>query len=891
MKTPRPRLPIRSQMMTATLAAGLLPLLLFVLSAQFITRRALMREQWQRIFALAEETGNHVGRIIANARADLRLLASNPVFSDPAPTEDRLREMKKIQQHYGLFADITLYDPSGGVVVSTTHSYWESVEHTVWFKQVLQEGRVIVSSPGRILGMEGIYLTLYAPTGEGTRPASQVITARLPFDRIADLVRDTPLGQKGFFVLLDTQGTVLHHPDASRLLTKFDATRPPGYWITHPAGVYQSSEGLLYAYAVNRLSPDKTGGTSAWFLMGLQPYAECLAPLQQQLAVLASIALLTLSAVYMISVFYSRRLSRPLIETAAAAQQVARGERHAALPEKGAWEIRQLVGAFNQMAQQVQQHRQDLERLVEQRTDRLRESQQKLAQITTHLRAAYETILDGVLMLEAPAGRVLSANQRFAEFFGLREADLQGMADHQLEGLLRAKLAHPSDDLFETGRFREHPQDMGVAEWQLAKPHTRTLSVYSAPVTGAEGRVTARLWVFRDLTRQRQLEEELVQAQKMEAIGRLAGGVAHDFNNLLTGIMGNLSLAEIDLPPASALRQYLVPARQAARQAAELINRLLGFSRRSRLQVRPCDGNVLAREVHGLLRHTVDPRIEIRLELQEDLWIVSADAAQLQQVLMNLCVNAAEAMPKGGRLTLHTRNVMVEREEARQWIDAREGDYVKICVQDEGQGMSLEVQQHLFEPFFTTKETGKGTGLGLAMSYGIVRQHGGWITCVSELNRGTTFCLYLPRQRAPAAGQAAEPAPAPLIRGGSERILLVDDEDAVRAIATAILRRYGYRVVQAANGREALEMIGREPPDLVILDLTMPGLSGQETFHEIRRRTPSLAIIISSGHLLDEKAFHGSDPRPPEGLVQKPYEAANLARAVRDVLDGRGRPA
>lgn len=205
------------------------------------------------------------------------------------------------------------------------------------------------------------------------------------------------------------------------------------------------------------------------------------------------------------------------------------------------------------------------------------------------------------------------------------------------------------------------------------------------------------------LTRQRQLEEELRQAQKMEAIGQLAGGVAHNFNNLLTGILGNLSMAELELPPQSSLHQYIHPARQAAHRAPELVERLLGFSQRSRLQLQACDMNRVVREVHELLKHSLDPRIVIRRQLQEGLWTVSADPNQLQQVLTNLCVNAADPMPAGGPLTLSSRNVRLSAHEGRQWLDAREGEFVRVCVEDAGRGMSPEVQRHLFEPFFTTK--------------------------------------------------------------------------------------------------------------------------------------------------------------------------------------------
>ncbi|MBU1909304.1 MAG: response regulator, partial [Verrucomicrobia bacterium] len=385
-------------------------------------------------------------------------------------------------------------------------------------------------------------------------------------------------------------------------------------------------------------------------------------------------------------------------------------------------------------------------------------------------------------------------------------------------------------------------------------------------------------------TRQRELEDELRQAQKMEAIGRLAGGIAHDFNNLLTGILGNLSMADMELSRTASVRQYLEPARQAARRAAEMINQLLGFSRRSSLRLQSCSVNRIVRELHELLRHSIHPQIEFRMELQTDVWEVAADATQIHQILMNLCMNSVDAMPQGGRLTLRTRNVRIEPSEARQWLDAREGAFVKITIEDSGHGMTPEAQRHLFEPFFTTKAPGKGTGLGLAMSYGIVKQHGGWITCYSEVNHGTTFCLYLPRQPQPV-GAAPLSAAEPVVKGGRERILVVDDEASIREIVQAILHRWGYTVEEAPDGATALRRIEESPPDLVLLDLTMPEISGIETLRRIRALAPRMPVIISSGYALDPASSELKPEIAPQAFVQKPYEAHALARTVREVLD------
>ena len=885
---PARRPSIHAQALAATLFAGLLPLLFFLVTAEIIAYQALVRGEIRVLRMLVRVAGHQIGYVMQRASADLQLLAANPAWSLPGGDADlMLRDMQQMKTMSRLFSDITVYDRGGGIVASSTYENWENEQYTDCFRMAL-EGRSSVSPPGRIIGQDGIFLRFFAPIAGADGRTRYVLSARCPFDRVAETLRGLRLGQGGYLMLMDTRGNVLEHPDPARTLQKFDPDRPASFWSGNPQGFYRQPGGPRFAYAAMVLGPDHIGAASPWILVGLRPYGEILAPLWMGLLLLGGMVLITVGVVYLLGSLQSRRLARPIVEAAAAAQRVGRGDLTVTVPEQGPREIHRLAEAFNRMIREVRQSRADLEQLVEQRTGRLHESQQKLEQISAHLRAAYESIADGLLMAEWPSGRIVTANQRVEDLFELAPNTVSGSTLDRLAELIRGKLAAGAGDIFHVRQFTENPADIAVEEWELMSPRRQTLSVYSAPATGPGGEVTARLWMFRDLTRQRQLEDELRQAQKMEAIGRLAGGIAHDFNNLLTGILGNLSMADMELPRTSGLRQYLEPARQAARRAAELINQLLGFSRRSTLQLQSCAVNRLARELHELLRHTVNPSVEFRLELQTDLWDIAADATQIHQVLMNLAVNAVDAMPSGGRLTIRTRNVRIERDEARQWLDAREGDFVKISVEDTGHGMTPEVQRHLFEPFFTTKGPGRGTGLGLAMSYGIVKQHGGWITCYSEVRQGSTFSLYLPRLAQPAG--AAKPAgPAePAVRGGRERLLVVDDEAAVREIVRVILRRWGYTVEEAANGPEALRLIEDNPPDLILLDLTMPELSGLETLQRIRRLAPRVPVVISSGYVLEPGAPELDPSIAPQGIVQKPFEAHSLARTVREVLDRAG---
>jgi signal transduction histidine kinase/CheY-like chemotaxis protein len=398
--------------------------------------------------------------------------------------------------------------------------------------------------------------------------------------------------------------------------------------------------------------------------------------------------------------------------------------------------------------------------------------------------------------------------------------------------------------------------------------------------------------------------EQLRQVQKMEAVGQLACGVAHDFNNLLTAILGNLALLQGHLLPDDPNRALLEATERAAWRAASLSRQLLGYSRRTLLPPQALNANTILVEVMGLLKRTIDPRICLRTKSTADLWQVEADPNQLSQVLMNLCLNARDAVQQlldgarvdreGSRgqrqatIVLETANVVLSPADGRDRPQARAGEFVRLCVRDNGTGIAPEVQAHLFEPFFTTKEPGKGTGLGLAMVLDIVSQHHGWVEFHSALDQGTRFDVYLPRHRAPVAPSNRLAAPRPSCVG-QETILLVDDEALVRNLGRTILERFGYHVLLANDGQDALDVYRRQqrPIDLVVLDLTMPRLSGREALRQLREIDPAVRILYASGysaeHLTAEDHEHSC------GFVSKPYRPEDLAHAVRAALD-RPRP-
>jgi PAS domain S-box-containing protein len=404
-------------------------------------------------------------------------------------------------------------------------------------------------------------------------------------------------------------------------------------------------------------------------------------------------------------------------------------------------------------------------------------------------------------------------------------------------------------------------------------------------VRDAQGRPAGTLSIGEDVTERLHLEEQFRQAQKMEAVGRLAGGVAHDFNNLLTAITGYTDLVRQDLHPGDPHRADLDEVRNAADRAAALTRQLLAFSRRQVLQPRVLDLNEVVTGMEKLLRRTIGEDVVLDARLAPDLPGVRADPGQLEQVIMNLAVNSRDAMPDGGRLTIETGLGDLDDTYAASHPGARPGRYVLMAFTDTGQGMDQETQKHVFEPFFTTKGPGKGTGLGLATVYGIVKQSEGYVAVYSEVGVGTSMKVYLPVAEG-AAQRIAPPASEASTPSGTETILLVEDEEGVSALALKLLERRGYTVLRASGGAEAVAL-GRAHAgaiDLLITDVVMPGMGGPECAELLVRLRPGLKVLFVSGYADAAVTGHRIlDPRAP--YLQKPFTPDALARKVREVLD------
>jgi two-component system cell cycle sensor histidine kinase/response regulator CckA len=484
------------------------------------------------------------------------------------------------------------------------------------------------------------------------------------------------------------------------------------------------------------------------------------------------------------------------------------------------------------------------------------------------------------IVLTMPDGRVEYVNPRFTQVggFTLEEIFEQGIE------VLRTGFTSDADYASFLRTVRAGKTWRGEFQTISKRGEARWESAQVSVIHDNRDRVTHLLCLREDVTERKLLEAQLRQAQKMEILGVLAGGISHDFNNLLAIMSGFCEMAQARVPNDEKTRRYLHEIHEAARRASALVRRILIFSRKPEDGLRQVDLNPLIEDIVRLISETFPRDIEFDVQLRESLPTVRADANQLQQVIMNLCVNARDAMHGGGKLSLRTR-LQSGGELARLGADAH-GRYVTVEVSDTGCGMSAEVKARIFEPFFTTKDKDSGTGLGLAVVVGIVASHGGLIDVQSEPGRGTSFLIHLPllEQAGPAAGVIESGSPAVIPRG-SEAVLVVEDEPGVRSLLCATLEGSGYRVYSAGDGAEALEFLqGGDTVDAIILDLNLPRLSGLQVREYLRRTRPSIRMIIVSGHVPPELRAD-IEQAGDAAIVSKPFSLATLGGALREMLD------
>ncbi len=461
----------------------------------------------------------------------------------------------------------------------------------------------------------------------------------------------------------------------------------------------------------------------------------------------------------------------------------------------------------------------------------------------------------------------------------------------QPSGAALAKCIHPNerDRVIEWYQRRLEGKELPYSlMFRLEGEHSASIWVELNSILIKLNGEAATLNFIRDVTLQKKLEEQFYQSQKMESIGTLAGGIAHDFNNLLMGIQGNVSVMNLETKTDGPLQESLQSIERCVQSGSQLTNQLLAFARGGKYIVKPCNLNSIVNKACEIFGRT-KREVNIHRVFARDVWSVEVDSGQIEQVLMNLFVNAWQAMPDGGDLFVEVENVELDEHYTRiKPYNIRPGRYVKLSATDTGVGMDAETRKRIFEPFFSTKEKGMGTGLGLASAYGIIKNHGGFVNCYSEIGHGTTFNIYFPVSEKEIQDEEHNRAGEPItgVPGGSETILFIDDEDEILAVGRKILTGLGYQVILARDGKTSLEIYAEKGDqiDLVVLDYVMPGMGGREVFAALRQIDPNVRVLLSSGYSSNNQVAHML-ASGCSGFIQKPYDAVRMARKMREILD------
>jgi PAS domain S-box-containing protein len=696
---------------------------------------------------------------------------------------------------------------------------------------------------------------------------------------VARLAAETDVA---YAMILDRDGRVAahnHRPDiVGTLLSGGTLDRILSTDATVAQELHGTDGEALYDFAVPIRVDAQRWGTARVGLSRRRMEADIAATRRH----LVLLAVLVLAGAGLASALVARRIASPVRQLAAGAVAISRGELVQRVEPTTSDEIGQLATAFNDMASQLHEQRSTL---LEQRTaleaahGELRRRFAELSDLKSYTDHILDSLLNGIVTLDLD-GRVVTLNGPAQSLLGCPAVEA-ARGRHVTEVLAHA----PELVAIVQVAIQRRTSRTGTVTMPARTGGVVPVEVTTATLKGGEGQDLGVIVVARGLTTVRALEAQLRHAQKMEAVGRLAGGVAHDFNNLLTVITGRSQLLLLKLPPESPLRRDVELVEETAHRASALTRQLLAFSRKQMVQPRVVDLNEVVRSMDTMLSRLIGEDISLATLLDPAAGCVRADPAQLEQMIVNLAVNARDAMPLGGRLTLETSFIRLDESLARQHVGLQAGPHVRLVVRDTGIGMDGLTKVHLFEPFFTTKGPGKGTGLGLATVYGIVTQSGGAIHVESEPGQGATFTIDLPRVDAPVdlRTDAAVPDAAP---HGSETVLLVEDEPEVRGLARDILHQQGYTVLEAADSDQALE-IGREhrgPIHLLVTDVVMPQMGGRELADRLTGRRPETRVLYVSGYT-DDAILRKGVSETGTAFLPKPFTASALAHKVRQVLD------
>lgn len=520
---------------------------------------------------------------------------------------------------------------------------------------------------------------------------------------------------------------------------------------------------------------------------------------------------------------------------------------------------------------------------------KLDEKVQTLDRERRFLSTIFESIAEGIIVIDKDH-RIVEADKAACEEAGKSKEEIIGTLCYQIifgsnESCRSTGSTCPLDKVFKTGEV------VKFTHVYHRDGKVRHVNITVSPIKDASGKVIQVVEVFKDMTEEKQLQAQLLQAQKMEAIGILAGGIAHDFNNFLTAILGYTEITMNRFSETDPAYRNLKQVQRASLSAADLTQQLLIFSRKQPMELTTLNINGIIDNFLKMLKRLIGENITINTELEPEIWTVKADEGNIEQVIMNLAVNARDAMPEGGRLTIMTENVILDEEYCKGIPSAQPGKFVRVMVGDTGAGMDKETIQHIFEPFFSTKGIGKGTGLGLSVVYGIIKEHGGWVDVYSEPGQGSTFKVYLPASSVKSEVKSSERVDIKDIKdlkGSGERILLVEDEEGVRRFATDLLTENGYIIVEAASAEDAMEVFEKEKRrfHLAFVDVILPGKTGLQLVDQLLSLKPELSVLLSSGYTEEQSKLSEIRNRGIR-FIQKPYSIRKILQTIREILESK----
>lgn len=705
------------------------------------------------------------------------------------------------------------------------------------------------------------------------------IDMRAVFDRVRDTARPG-----GSIYVVNERGDFLVHPDPSREFG-FDLGKPMRWQEEFPdlaqafdpksesqIHIIRDAAGDRGGAAVVSLTP---GGGPRISIIETIPYATMMLAANSVRDTTIKVAIAAILVAGLLAVLLARSLANPLTQMSRSVQGFAHGA-PVVLPTGASGEIGDLARSFAAAFGEIRAKTAELQREAEERRRLIDILNNTIASMLDPVAVAAQ---DGQIIIANPAAARIGISvgttpTTWSKNYSIFFADGVTPVPFEQRPIVRAR----KGELIENFEIVVH---------DATTDKMTVLSVNGGPIRGSSGQITGAVAIYHDVTALKESERQLRQSQKMEAIGQLTGGIAHDFNNILTVITGTIEILAQEVEDKPDMASIAKMIDEAATRGAELTQRLLAFARRQPLQPRKTDINTLALEAAKLLRPTLGEQIEIESMLDGDAWMAMIDPGQLTTALINLALNARDAMPDGGKLTIETGNVYLDEGYARSNPDVTPGPYLMVAVSDTGTGIPAALRERVFEPFFTTKETGKGTGLGLSMVYGFIKQSGGHIKIYSEEGHGTTVKMYMPRA-ADGVDLSEGMKVASSAEQGNESILVVEDDDLVRTYVCAQLRSLGYAAIPVANAAQALAEVERGTKfDLLFTDVIMPGtMNGRRLADELVKRRPDLKVLFTSGYTENAIVHHGRLD-PGVLLLAKPYRKVDLARMIRQALDNQ----